>query len=88
MLKHPAVLEAAVVGAEEASGLVKTFVFVVPKNGGPDASELTDELRRLAETSLPPHQRPREIRVVRELPRTDTGKLQRFRLKALVEARR
>ena len=87
MLKHPAVLEAAVVGAEEASGLVKTFVFVVPKNGGPDAKELTEELRRLAETSLPPHQRPREIRVVRELPRTDTGKLQRFRLKAEVEAK-
>ena len=88
MLKHPAVLEAAVVGAEEASGLVKTFVFVVPRNSDMDEKELIDELRRLAETSLPPHQRPREIRVVRELPRTDTGKLQRFRLKEQAEAHR
>ena len=77
MLKHPAVLEAGVVGAEEASGLIKTFVFVVPRDGTTDAGALAAELKRLAESSLPAHQRPREIRVVRELPRTATGKLQR-----------
>jgi len=88
MLKHPAVLEAGVVGAEEASGLIKTFVFVVPRDGTTDAGALTAELKRLAESSLPAHQRPREIRVVRELPRTATGKLQRFRLKEDVEAHR
>ena len=86
MLKHPAVLEAGVVGAEEASGLIKTFAFVVPREETADAGALTAELKRLAESSLPPHQRPREIRVVRELPRTATGKLQRFRLKEDVEA--
>jgi len=86
MLKHPAVLEAGVVGAEEASGLIKTFAFVVPREETTDAGALTAELKRLAESSLPPHQRPREIRVVRELPRTATGKLQRFRLKEDVEA--
>ena len=88
MLKHPAVLEAGVVGAEEASGLIKTFVFVVPRDDKTDAESLTAELTRLAEISLPAHQRPREIRIVRELPRTATGKLQRFRLKEDVEARR
>jgi len=36
---------------------------------------------RLAERTLPSHQRPREIRIVEELPRTTTGKLQRFKLK-------
>jgi len=86
MLKHPAVLEAGVVGAEEASGLIKTFAFVVPREETTDAGALTAELKRLAESSLPPHQRPREIRVVRELPRTATGKLQRFRLKEDLEA--
>ncbi len=88
MLKHPAVLEAGVVGAEEASGLIKTFVFVVPRDGATDATALAAELKRLAESSLPAHQRPREIRVVSELPRTATGKLQRFRLKEEVEAHR
>ena len=88
MLKHPSVLEAGVVGAEEASGLIKTFVFVVPRDGATDADSLTAELKRLAESSLPAHQRPREIRIVRELPRTATGKLQRFRLKEDVEAGR
>jgi benzoate-CoA ligase family protein len=88
MLKHPDVLEAGVVGAEEASGLIKTFVFVVPRDEKTDADALTAELKRLAESALPPHQRPREIRIVRELPRTATGKLQRFRLKEDVEAHR
>lgn len=81
MLKHPAVLEAGVVGAEEASGLIKTFVFVVPRDPEADAAALAAELKRMAESALPAHQRPREIRIVRELPRTATGKLQRFKLK-------
>ena len=47
-----------------------------------DAAVLSDgELRRLIEASLPRHQWPRGIIVVRDLPRTDTGKLQRFRLR-------
>lgn len=88
MLKHPAVLEAGVVGAAEPSGLIKTFVFVVPRDGAADATALAAELGRLAESSLPTHQRPREIRVVSELPRTATGKLQRYRLKEAVETHR
>lgn len=79
LLRHPGVLEAGVVGAEEIGGLIKPFVFVVPRD--PAGTSLADELRRLLEGSLPPHQRPREIIIVRELPRTATGKLQRFRLR-------
>ena len=70
MLKHPGVLEAVVVGAEDASGLIKTFVFVIPRDEAADPEGLAAELRQLAESSLPAHERPREIRVVRELPRT------------------
>jgi benzoate-CoA ligase family protein len=81
LMRHPAVLEAGVVGAEEASGLVKPFVFVVPRDPGAEAATLAAELMLLAERSLPSHQRPREIRIVEELPRTSTGKLQRFKLK-------
>jgi acyl-coenzyme A synthetase/AMP-(fatty) acid ligase len=77
-----------VVGAADASGLIKTFVFVIPRDEATDPEGLAAELRQLAESSLPAHERPREIRVVRELPRTDTGKLKRFLLKEEVEGRR
>jgi benzoate-CoA ligase family protein len=86
LLAHPEVAEAAVVGAAEAGGLVKPFAFVVAKNGARRGA-LPDELAALAAERLPPHQRPRRIEVVDELPRTATGKLQRFVLKERVEHR-
>jgi len=83
LLRHPEVLEGGVVGAPEAGGLIKPFVFVVPRDpaGAPEA--LQADVRRFLEAALAPHQRPREIRIVSELPRTATGKLQRFRLREL-----
>ncbi|MBI2216712.1 MAG: benzoate-CoA ligase family protein [Candidatus Rokubacteria bacterium] len=84
LLAHPAVAEAGVVGVEEVSGLVKPFGFVVPKDGA--AAGLVEELTALAGKRLPSHQRPRRIVVVPELPRTATGKLQRFRLREMVAA--
>ncbi len=86
LLSHPAVAEAAVVGAQDPGGLVKAFAFVVARNGTPGA-ELVGELTALAAERLPSHQRPRQIAVVEALPRTATGKLQRFALKARVESR-
>jgi acyl-coenzyme A synthetase/AMP-(fatty) acid ligase len=85
LLSHPAVAEAAVVGARDAGGLVKPFAFVVASNGAP-AERLIGELTALAAERLSPHQRPRHIAVVDALPRTATGKLQRFALKARVES--
>ena len=84
LLAHPAVAEAAVVGAADAGGLVKAFAFVVAKNGA-RGERLADELAALSAERLPPHQRPRRIALVDALPRTATGKLQRFVLKELVE---
>jgi benzoate-CoA ligase family protein len=83
LLGHPEVVDAGVVGAEEAGGLVKPFAFVVPREGT-SADRLVTELTALAEAKLPPHQRPRRIAVVGELPRTATGKLQRFVLREQV----
>ena len=85
LLRHPGVLESGVVGAAEPGGLIKPFVFVVPRDAtiGPEA--LRADLQRFLEGALAPHQRPREIRIVAELPRTDTGKLQRYRLRQLVD---
>jgi benzoate-CoA ligase family protein len=79
LLGHPGVADAGVVGAPAAGGLVKAFAFVVARAGG--GAPLVDELRELAERKLAPHQRPREIVLVDELPRTATGKLQRFVLR-------
>ena len=59
-------------------GLVKPVAFVVPRG---DGVALPDALRELAGRTLSPHQRPREIRLVDHLPRTATGKLQRFLLR-------
>jgi benzoate-CoA ligase family protein len=83
LMSHGRVADAGVVGAEDDSGLVKAFAFVVPREAC-DAAALAAELTDLAAGSLPPHQRPRRVFVVSELPRTATGKLQRFRLREQV----
>ncbi|MEX2223200.1 MAG: benzoate-CoA ligase family protein [Candidatus Rokuibacteriota bacterium] len=86
LLRHPGVLDSGVVGAPEAGGLIKPFVFVVPRDPATAPEALRADLRRFLEGALAPHQRPREIRIVSELPRTATGKLQRFRLRELAQA--
>src|SRR6266849_239874 len=83
LLRHPQVLDGGVVGAPEAGGLIKPFVFVVPRDPSGPPEVLRADVRRFLEAALAPHQRPREIRIVSELPRTATGKLQRFRLREL-----
>ncbi len=85
LLAHPGVAEAGVVGAEDRAGLVKPFACVVARPGAA-ASDLAEALARLCEEKLAPHQRPRRILVVPELPRTATGKLQRYALRELARA--
>jgi benzoate-CoA ligase family protein len=85
LLRHPGVAEAGVVGAAEAGGLVKPFAFVVPREPGSSEPRLRAELLRLLDEALRPHERPRDVRIVDQLPRTATGKLQRFRLRAFVQ---
>ena len=81
---HPDVLEVGVVGAVDHGGLVKAVAFVVPR--APDHAEgLAEALVAHAAAKLPTHQRPRQIRVVSELPRTVTGKLQRYVLREWAE---
>ncbi|ODV11741.1 MAG: 4-hydroxybenzoate--CoA ligase [Rubrivivax sp. SCN 70-15] len=78
LVQHPAVLEAAVIGVPDAEGLTKTKAFVVLKPGG-QASE--DELKAFVKDRLAPYKYPRAIAFVDELPKTATGKIQRFRLR-------
>ncbi len=78
LLEHPAVLESAVIGKTDADGLVKTKAFVVLVEGGQAAGE---ELQAFVKERLAPHKYPRFIEFVDELPKTATGKIQRFRLR-------
>ena len=78
LVKHPAVLEAAVIGKEDADGLTKTKAFVVLNEGG-EATE--EELKAFVKDMLAPFKYPRFIEFVTELPKTATGKIQRFRLR-------
>jgi benzoate-CoA ligase len=78
LVQHAAVLEAAVIGKEDVDGLTKTKAFVVLK-AGQAASE--DELKAFVKDRLAPYKYPRFIEFVVELPKTATGKIQRFKLR-------
>jgi benzoate-CoA ligase len=81
LMSHSAVLEAAVVGDEDADKLIKPRAFVVLKNGYEAGSALVDELKIFVKSKLAPFKYPRWIDFVDELPKTATGKIQRFKLR-------
>jgi benzoate-CoA ligase len=78
LVQHPAVLEAAVIGKEDADGLTKTKAYVVLK-AGQTVDEAT--LKAFVKDRLAPYKYPRFIEFVAELPKTATGKIQRFKLR-------
>jgi benzoate-CoA ligase len=79
---HPAVLEAAVVGREDTDRLVKPQAFVVLKDPAAAAPRLADELKAFVKDKIAPYKYPRWIEFVPDLPKTATGKIQRFKLRA------
>ena len=78
-MQHPAVLEAAVIGTEDADGLTKTKAFVVLKAGR--SGRARTSCKAFVKERLAPYKYPRSIEFVDELPKTATGKIQRFRLR-------
>jgi benzoate-CoA ligase len=80
LMQHEAVLEAAVVGVTR-DGLTKTRAFVVLKRDVPATDEFAVELKAFVKARLAPHKYPREILFVEDLPKTATGKIQRFKLR-------
>jgi benzoate-CoA ligase len=78
LVQHPAVLEAAVIGKEDSDGLTKPKAFVVLK---PGASATEEELKAFVKERLAPYKYPRYWAFVPELPKTATGKIQRFKLR-------
>ena len=83
---HEAVLEAAVVGRADKNELIKPKAFVVLKPGQSATPTLAVELQEHVKTQLAPFKYPRWIEFVPELPKTATGKIQRFKLRALADS--
>jgi benzoate-CoA ligase family protein len=81
LIEHPAVQEAAVVGRKDQDELIKPLACVVLKNGASGTSELARELQDFVVTRLPVFKRPRWVEFFPELPKTATGKLQRYKLR-------
>jgi benzoate-CoA ligase len=80
LIQHPAVLECAVIGKEDVDGLTKTKAYVVLKNGQ-QVNEAT--LKAFVKDRLAAYKYPRFIEFIDELPKTATGKIQRFRLREI-----
>ncbi len=78
---HPSVLEAAIVGIPDPNGLIKPEAWVVLRDGAPILDGLADELMIHCKRHLAPYKFPRRIHFVAELPRTATGKIQRYVLR-------
>ena len=88
LVEHPAVVEAGVVGASDRDALVKPLAFVVLARDRTPCPELEEELKAFVKQRLAPYKYPRWIVFVPELPKTATGKIQRFKLRDLAAATR
>jgi acyl-coenzyme A synthetase/AMP-(fatty) acid ligase len=78
LMEHEAVVEAAVVGAS-VDGFTKPIAFVIPR--GSPSEDLADELRVFCAGRLHRYEMPELVKSVADLPRTATGKIQRFQLR-------
>ncbi|WP_413207580.1 benzoate-CoA ligase family protein [Rhodospirillum sp. A1_3_36] len=81
LIEHQAVLECAVVAKEDEAGLVKPKAFVVLKTGFAPSETLSAELKAHVKACLAPYKYPRWLEFVDDLPKTATGKIQRFKLR-------
>jgi benzoate-CoA ligase len=81
LVTHECVLEAAVVGAEDENKLIKPKAFVVLKSGNTPDEKLKAALQSHVKSKLAPHKYPRWIEFCNDLPKTATGKIQRFKLR-------
>jgi benzoate-CoA ligase len=85
LLTHPFVDEVAVVAVGNESGLDKPVAFIVPKDRNDGKfDEMENELREFVRSKAAHYKCPRQFHFIKELPRTATGKIQRFRLRAIL----
>ena len=81
LVEHAAVMECGVVGRSDHDGLIKPAAYVVLKAGVAGTPELASALQEWVGTRLAVYKRPRWVEFVAELPKTATGKIQRFKLR-------
>jgi 4-hydroxybenzoate-CoA ligase len=81
LVSHDAILEAAVIGKEDADGMIKPKAFVVLKNGYAVDDRFFDAIKAHVKERAGPWKFPRWIELRSDLPRTATGKIQRFKLR-------
>ena len=83
---HPDVMEAAVIGVADREQLIKPKAYVVLKPGAVAGDALLSELQQFVKSRLAPYKYPRSIEFVADLPKTATGKIQRYKLRALAQS--
>jgi benzoate-CoA ligase family protein len=81
LISHPAVLEAAVVAKKDAHGLVKPKAYVTLKKGRRPSDKLAKDIQLFVKKSIAPYKYPRWIEFTKKLPKTSTGKIQRYKLR-------
>ena len=81
LLEHPAVLECGVVGAPDKDDLIKPLAYVVLKPEIQPSADLEEELKQFVKNKIAPYKYPRWIKFIPELPKTATGKTQRYKLR-------
>lgn len=87
LIAHPAVREAAVIARDDQAGLTKPVAYVVVQAGFAGNDELVHELQDWVVEKIGAYKRPRWIRFLSDLPKTATGKLQRYKLRELESER-
>jgi len=86
LLTHPDVLEAAVIGQPDDDNLIKPKAYIVTKDGVTGDAALAEQLQQHVKSKLAPYKYPRWVEFTSELPKTATGKIQRFKLRAKSQA--
>ena len=81
LIEHPNVLETAVVGRADDNGLIKPEAFVILNDAGDAGDDLAGELLEHCKSGLARYKYPRWFNFVDKLPKTATGKIQRFKLR-------
>ncbi|HJZ76482.1 MAG TPA: benzoate-CoA ligase family protein [Vicinamibacterales bacterium] len=87
LIGHDTVLECGVIGRHDHDGLMKTMAFVVVKQGVQPSPELAKELQQFVRAQLAAYKRPQWVEFIPELPKTATGKIQRYRLREIAAGR-